>query len=96
MIILYMQWISFCTDLHINHMLQDHGVPAIETLQVYTHRLHHGHYSKQSSARADSVATVWRTIIETHLLEGLLDPQKPFGSATKDLDKRLLHMTLIY
>ena len=63
---------------------------------MYGHRIRHGHYSRQPSVRADSVATAWRAIAETHLLEGLPDPRKRPGSSAKDLDKRLSRMTRHY
>lgn len=87
--VLYNQWTSFCASLQIDHRLQGDSLPTIEILQVYGHRVRHGHYSKQDSVRSDSVATAWRAVAETHLLEGLHDPRKPYGSTIKDLDKRL-------
>ena len=86
---LYNQWTTFCADLQLDHRLQDDSLPTIEILQVYGHRVRHGYYSRQDSVRSDSVATVWRAIIETHVLEGLQDPRKPRGSTAKELDKRL-------
>ena len=44
--ILYKQWVSFCTDVQTNHMLQDLGVPTIKIIQVYGHQVRHGYYSK--------------------------------------------------
>ena len=93
---LYANWSSFCTDLQIDHRLQTPGLPVIELLQVHGHRVRHGTYSKQPSVRADSVAAAWRAIAEIHLLEGLTDPRKPSGAATKDLDKRLSRMLRHY
>ena len=82
--------------MQLDHILWDYGVPTIEILQMYGHRVHNGHYSKQSSVRADLVATVWRAVAETHLLEGLFDLQKSSGSASKDFNKRFLQMTRRY
>ena len=71
---LYQHWVSFCSDLSLDHRLQDSQVPAIELLQVYGHRIRHGHYSRLESVRADSVATAWRIVAEAHLLEDHPDP----------------------
>ena len=60
---------------------------------MYRYRIHHGHYSSRSKLhQADSVATEWRAIAETHLLEGRHNPRKPRGCHTKDLKKRLTMM----
>ena len=88
---LYQQYISFCSNLGLNHRLQDSGVPTIEVLQVYGHRIYHKHYSQQDSIMADSVAMVWRTVAKTHLLEGHPDSCKPQGSSSNDLNKQLTH-----
>ena len=77
-------------------MLQDHGVPTIEIIQVYGHRVRNGYYSKQSSVWVDLVAKACRAVTETHLLKGLPDLQKSSGSASKDLNKRLPQMTRRY
>ena len=45
-----------------------------------------------SSVWADTGATAWRAIAKTHLLEGRRDPQKPLGSHSRELDKRLSSM----
>ena len=93
---LYTQWMSHCSDLQIYHRLRTPGLPHIEILQVYGHRVRNGHYSKKCNIRADSVATAWRAIAEVHLLEGLPDPRKPLGSASSNLDKRLFRMLRHY
>ena len=61
----YKQWVSFYTDVQINHMLQDPGFPTIEILQVYGHRDCHKHYFKQLSIQSDLVATVWYNVAKT-------------------------------
>ena len=74
-------------------MIEEPEDPVIEVLQMFGHRVHHGHYSSQrSSVRADTVASAWRDIAKTHLLEGRRDPWKPLGSHSRDLDKRLSYM----
>ena len=52
--------------------------------------------SQQNSVRADSVATAWRAVTETHLLEGHPDPRKPQCSSSKDIDKRLARQLRYY
>ena len=54
----------------MDHMLEDQEDPVIEVLQAFGHRVHHGHYSsRKSSVRAETVASAWRDIVETRLLE---------------------------
>ena len=61
---------SLCTKMQMDHMLEDQEDPVIEVLQAFGHRVHHGHYSsRKSSVRAETVASAWRDIVETRLLE---------------------------
>ena len=77
---LYVHWSSFFYNLQMNHLLEDPDIPDIDILQVYGHRVHNvGFYSRASVLRSDSVATSWRDISETHILEGLQDPRKTTG-----------------
>ena len=93
----YSEWISFYTEIQMYHMLYDPEDPVIEVLQVFGHRVRHRHYSSQvSSVRTDTVDLAWRSIFETHLLEGRWDPQKPLGSHIQDLNKRLSRMLRHY
>ena len=65
-------------------MLEDLEDPVIEVLQVFGHRLRNRHYpSRMSSVRADTVASAWNAISETHLLEVRRDPQNPLGSHSR-------------
>ena len=74
-------------------MLEDLDDPVIEVLQMFGHRVSHRHYSSRtSSVRADIVASAWRDIAKTCLLEGLREPWKPLGPHSRDLDKRLSRM----
>ena len=55
----------------MDHMIEDLEDPVIEVLQVFGHRVRHGHYSsRMSSVRENTVASAWRAISESHLLEG--------------------------
>ena len=93
----YSDWMSFCTKMQIDHMDEDPEDPVINILQVFGHRVWHGHYSSWvSSVRADTVDSAQRAIAKTHLLEGLWDPRKPLGSHSQDLDKHLPHMLRHY
>ena len=85
----YANWRSFCADHGICHFFDNPEDPVVEILQVFGHRVKNGRYSKQSSVRADTVASAWRAIAQTHLLEGRRDPRKPLGMATRELDLRL-------
>ena len=88
---------SFCTKMQMEHMLEDREDPVIEALQVFGHRVHHGHYSSQmSSVWADTVASVWRDISETHLLEVRQYPRNPLGSHIRELNKRLYRILRHY
>ena len=90
---LYTQWTAFCIDLQLNHLLEDPNIPYVDILQVYGHRVFHSHSSSQSNRlKADLVATAWRDIANTHLLEGRHDPRKTHYFHTKDLDKCLTKM----
>ena len=61
----------FCTKMQMDHILEDPDDPVIEVLQVFGHRVRHGHYSSRiSSVWVDTVASVCRDIAKTHLLEG--------------------------
>ena len=83
---------DFCTDMQIDHTLDNPDVPVIEVLQVFGVRRRDGDFSSQASVRADTVAAAWRAVAEVHLLEGRPDPRKPPGSSSRDLDKRLTRM----
>ena len=39
----YNDWMSFCTKMNMDHMLEDPEDPVIEVLQVFGHRVRHGH-----------------------------------------------------
>ena len=65
-------------------MLEDPENPVIEILQVFGHRVRHGHYSsKVSSVRVDTVTSALRAIANTHLLEGHQDLRKLLGSHSR-------------
>ena len=77
---------SFCTKIKMDHMLEDPEDPVIDILQVFGHRICHGHYySRLSSVQADTVTLAWRDTAKIHLLEGRWDPQKPLGFHNRDL-----------
>ena len=81
----------------MDHMLEDPEDPVIEFLQVFGHRVRHGHYySRMYSVRAYMVASVWHDIAETHLLGGCRDPRKPPGLLSRELEKRLSRMLHYY
>ena len=42
---LYTQWTAFCTDLQLDHLLEDPNPPSVKILQVYGHWVCHGHSS---------------------------------------------------
>ena len=92
----YANWQSFCSNHGICHWLDCPTDPVVEILQVFGHRVKNGHYSKKSSVRADTVASAWRAIASTHLLEGRRDPRKPLGMATRELDLRLSRQLRYY
>ena len=75
--------------VRVDHFLSDPAIPSVEIIQVYGHRIRHGHFSRKPGVRADSVATAWRAIAQTHLLEGRPDPRKPPNSTSISLDLRL-------
>ena len=55
---LYTEWTTFCTYLHLDHLIEDLNLYSVDILQVYGHQVHHSHYSYQENRRkADSVAT---------------------------------------
>ena len=81
---------AFCTEMQIDHTLENLEVPTVEVLQVFGVRVRDGDFSNLvPGVRADKVAAAWRAVAEVHLLEGLPDPCKPPGSISRDLDKRL-------
>ena len=87
---LYTHWTNFCINLQLDHLISKPNPPFVEILQVYGHRVNHGHYYSQSNKlKADSVAMAWRAIPKTHLLEGLINPRKPHGYHAKNLEKLL-------
>ena len=56
----------FCTKIQIDHMLEDPEDSVIEILQVFGHRVRHGHYSSRvSSVREDTVDSACRAISKT-------------------------------
>ena len=78
-------------------MLEDPEDPVIDVLQVFVHRVRHGHYSSwMSGVRGDTVASAWHAIAKTHLPEVRRDPQKPLVSHSKEFDKRLSCMLRQY
>ena len=78
-------------------MLEEPEDPIIDILQAFGHRVRHGHYSSRvSSVRAETVASEWRAIAETRLLEGRREPQKPLGYHIRDLEKHLSRMLCHY
>ena len=90
---LYDHWSFFCTNLHMDHLLDDPYLPTIKILQVYEHWVRNGgFYSQASIIQSDLVATEWRDIAETHLLDWHRDPRKPPGSHSRDIDKCLTCM----
>ena len=42
---LYTQWTTFCTNLQLDHLLEDPNPPSVKILQVYGHWVCHGHSS---------------------------------------------------
>ena len=82
--------------MQIEHWLDDPALPVAEILQVYGHRVRHGHWSKLSQVRADSVSAACQAIATVHLLDGRPDPRKPRGSSSYDLDLRLSHQLRTY
>ena len=83
---LYDQFQEFCAIMQIEHWLDDPALPVADILQVYGHRVRHGHWSKLSQVISDSVSAAWRAIPTVHLLDGRPDPRKPCGSSSQDLD----------
>ena len=47
-VILYIQWTAFCTDLQIDNLIEEPNLPYVKILQVYGHRVFHGHYYSKS------------------------------------------------
>ena len=90
---LYTQWTVLCTNLQLNHLLEDPNLPSVDILQVYGHWARHGNYSSQyNRLKADLLAMAWRAIAETHLKEGLSDSRKLHSSHAKELEKCLTRM----
>ena len=84
---------NFCTEMQIDHTLEDQEVPTVEVLQLFGFRVCDGPFSNRvPGVRADRVAEAWRAVAEVHLLEGRPNPRKPPGSSIRDLDKRLTRM----
>ena len=84
---------GFCTEMQINHTLEDPEVPIMEVLQVFGVRVRDGYFSNPlTDVRADKVAAAWQAFAEVHLLEGRPNPRKPPGSSSRDLEKRLTRM----
>ena len=65
---------SLCADIGIDHFLNDFYFLLVDTLQVYGHRVRHGHYSKKISVRTYTISSAWRVISTTNILEGRTDP----------------------
>ena len=93
---LYNQFQEFCATMQIEHWLDDPTLPVAEILQVYGHRVRHGHWSKLSQVRVDSVSVAWRAIATVHLLDGRPNPIKPRDSSSRDLDLRLSRQLRTY
>ena len=83
---LYSQWSSFCTNLQLEHLLEDPDIPNINILQVYGHRARNGGFSPQASLlQSYLVATLWRAIADNHLLEGRQYPCNTLGPHSHSL-----------
>ena len=41
----YIDWMSFCTEMQMDHILEDPEDPVIDILQVFGHKVCHRHYS---------------------------------------------------
>ena len=66
--------------MQMDHMLEDPEDLVIEVLQVFEHRVCHGHYySRMSCVWSDTVASAWRAIAQNHLPEGCRYLWKPLG-----------------
>ena len=84
---------DFCTEMQIDHTLEDPEVPIMEVLQVFGVRVCDGYFSNRvPGVWEDTVYAAWRPVAEVHLLEVRPDPRKPPGSSSRDLDKRLTRM----
>ena len=84
---------DFCTEMQIDHTLEDPEVPIMEVLQVFGVRVRDGAFSNRvPGVRADTVAAAWNAVAEVHLLEGCPNSRNPHGSSSCDLDKRLTRM----
>ena len=89
----YRDWMDFCTEMQIDHTLEDPEVPIMEVLQVFGVRVCDEAFSNRvPGVSADTVAAAWRAIAAVHLLEGRSNPRNPPGSSSRDLDKRLTRM----
>ena len=82
----YDNWRDFCNNTCIDNFLYELCFPLFDILQVYFHRVLHGHYSKKISFRTDMVSLAWRAIAMTNVLEDRTDPPKHHGSTSWDLD----------
>ena len=90
---LYTHWTALCTDLKLDHLIEDLNLPSIKILQVYVHQVCHSHYySRSNQLKDDLVAMERRAVVNAHLLEGRHGQRKTHGSHAKDLDKRLIRM----
>ena len=84
---------DFCTEMQIDHTLEDLEVPIMEVLEVFGVRVRDGSFSNRvPGVWEDTVSAAWRPVAEVHLLGGRPDPRKPPGSSSRDLDKRLTRM----
>ena len=82
--------------MQINHWLDDPALPVAEILQVYDHRVRHGHWSKLSQVKADLVSAAWQAIAKVQLLDGRPNPRKPRRSSSRNLDLRLSRQIRTY
>ena len=46
----YSDWMFLCTEMHMDHMLEDLEDPVINILQVFGHRVRHRHNSSLVSS----------------------------------------------
>ena len=84
---------AFCTEMQIDHTLEDLEVPTVEVLQVFGVRVRDGAFlNRLPGVRADTVSAAWRAVAEVNLMEGRPNPRKPPGSSSRNLDKRLTRM----
>ena len=77
---------SLWSNIGIKHFLNDFDFLLVNILQVYIHRLRHGHYSKKINYCRYTFFSAWRVITPTNIMEGCSDPWKPCSSTSRDLN----------